>query len=71
MTRIVVFLFSGFGFRWRVDLEFHPDVGELLGIGEPAVTHHRPQRGQAGAVKNRRGSPLCGSSDTNPRSSRL
>jgi type IV secretory pathway TraG/TraD family ATPase VirD4 len=34
MTRIVAFLFGGFGFRWRVDPEFHPDVGELRGIGE-------------------------------------
>jgi hypothetical protein len=36
-----------FGGR-RVDPEFHPDVGELLGIGEAAVAHHRPQRSQAG-----------------------
>ena len=57
MTRIVVFLFSGFGFRWRVDPEFHPDVGELLGIGEPAVTHHRPQRGQAGGVEEQARQP--------------
>ena len=48
MTRTQASLFSGFGFRWRVDPEFHPDMGELLGIGEPAVAHHRAQRGQAG-----------------------
>ncbi|MBV8096378.1 MAG: hypothetical protein JO110_24685 [Acetobacteraceae bacterium] len=53
MTRIVVFLFSGFGFRWRVDPEFQPDMGELLGISAPAVAHHYPQHGQAGCVKNR------------------
>jgi hypothetical protein len=41
-------LLSGIGFRRRVHPEFYPDMGEFLGIGEPAVTHHRPQRNQAG-----------------------
>jgi hypothetical protein len=48
MTRTAALLLRGFGFRLRIDPKFYSDVGELLGISEPAVAHHRPQRGQAG-----------------------
>jgi hypothetical protein len=47
-ARTLASLFGGFGFRLRIDPEFHPDMSKPLGISEPAVAHHRPQRGQAG-----------------------
>jgi excisionase family DNA binding protein len=37
--RTGAFLLGGLAFRRRVDPEFHPDVGEPLGISEPAVAH--------------------------------
>jgi hypothetical protein len=46
MTRIVTFLFGGFGLRRRVDPKFHPDMSKSLGISKPAVAHHYPQCGE-------------------------
>jgi hypothetical protein len=38
---------------------FTPDMGELLGISEPVVTHHHPQRGQAGGGEEQARQPAA------------